>query len=140
LKENNGKSYSYLFSKSGNAYVLDAGILPAGEYDYQARTNLGNKKYTATGKFVISQQQVEFQQTIANHQLLHSLAQQSGGKMLYPSQLDELPKLIQINERVKTISFEDRKYEELIHIKWIFFLILTLLTAEWFARKRNGEI
>lgn len=140
LKEKAGKSFSYLFSKSKNSYVLDAGILPAGEYSYDAKTSLGNKKYTATGQFVVSQQQVEFQQTIANHQLLYNIAQQSGGKMLYPNQLDELPKLIQANERIKTISFEDRQYEELINIKWIFFLILILLAIEWFTRKRHGEI
>ncbi|MFN8405868.1 MAG: hypothetical protein U0X71_00110 [Sphingobacteriaceae bacterium] len=140
LREKSGKSYSYLFSKSGNAYLLDAGTLPTGEYTYEAKTTLGSKPYTTTGQFVVSQLQVEFQQTIANHQLLHNLAQQSGGKMIYPNQLDELPKLIQANENIKTITFEDRKYEELINIKWICFLILTMLAVEWFSRKYYGDI
>lgn len=140
LKERGGKSYSYLFSKSGNAYALDAGTLPSGEYTYEAKAELGGKTNVANGQFVISQQQVEFQQTIANHQLLYNLSQQSGGKMIYPDQLNQLPGLIKGNENVKTIVYEDRQYQELIHSKWICLLVLLMLSAEWILRKREGEV
>ena len=140
LKSKSGKEYNYLFSKVGNSYVLDAGILPSGEFSYQSSTQLGNKKYSASGSFVISQQQAEFQQTTANHQLLYSISKQSGGKMIYPDELGQLPKLIKENENVKTLSFENRRYDELINFKMIFFLILALLSLEWFLRKRNGEV
>ncbi|MEJ7780720.1 MAG: hypothetical protein WKF68_14145 [Daejeonella sp.] len=140
LTNKGGKSYSFVFSRTGNAYNLDAGVLPAGAYSYNARTELGRTKHSAAGQFVITQQQAEFKQTRANHQLLFALSQQSGGKMIFPGQLQELPKLIKTNENVKTVSYEDRKYEELINMKLIFFLILALLTAEWFSRKRNGEV
>lgn len=140
LKNQGGKSYSYIFPKTGNAYVLDAGILPPGEYQFNAATRFGNKKHTAGGKFIISGQSAEFRQTTANHQLLYSLADQSGGKMIFPSQLKQLPDLIKANENIKTISYENRRYEELINLKLIFFLLVGLLSAEWFLRKRNGEI
>ena len=140
VKNKTGNAYDYMFSKSGNAYVLDAGILPAGEYSYQGNTKLGSKKYEASGHFIISQQQTEFRQTTANHQLLYSLSKQSGGKMIFPDEVSQLPELIKANENVKTISYEGRKYEELINMKILFFLILALLSIEWFSRKRNGEI
>ena len=140
LKNREGKSYSFLFSRSGNAYTLDAGILPSGEYSFDAKTKLGSKEYQATGQFVIRQQQAEFQQTTANHQLLFALAEQNAGEMIYPNQLSNLPKLIKANENVKTIVYEDRKYEDPINYKIIFFLILALLSVEWFSRKRNGEV
>ncbi|HEY0667547.1 MAG TPA: hypothetical protein VGD22_05175 [Sphingobacteriaceae bacterium] len=140
LKNNSGKNYSYVFSKTENAYVLNAGILPAGEYRFNAVAQLGSTKHTAGGQFIISGQAEEFRQTTANHQLLFSLANQSGGKMIYPDQLNQLPDLIKANENIKTIAYEDRKYEELIDLKLIFFLALGLLSAEWFLRKRNGEI
>lgn len=140
LKSKAGKSYTYIFSRTGNAYNLDAGVLPAGEYSYSANTELGKVKHQAQGQFVITRQQAEHKQSLANHQLLYAMAEQNGGKMLFPRQLNELPGLIRANENVKTISFEDRKYEELINIKLIFFLIAGLLTLEWFSRKRNGEI
>ncbi len=135
-----GKSYSFVFSRTTNAYSLDAGVLPAGQYSYNARTELGKDKHTAAGQFVITQQQAEFKQTRANHQLLYTLAQQSSGKMVFPAQVLDLAKLIKANENVKTISYEDRKYEEPINLKLVFFIILALLTAEWFSRKRNGEV
>ena len=140
LKNRDGESYSFLFSRSGNAYTLDAGILPAGEYSFDANTRLGTKAYKAAGQFLIRQQQAEFQQTRANHQLLFALAEQNGGSMIFPNQLSRLPELIKANENVKTIVYEDRKYEDAINYKIIFFLILALLSVEWFSRKRNGEV
>ena len=140
LKNRDGESYSFLFSRSGNAYTLDAGILPAGEYSFDANTRLSTKAYKAAGQFLIRQQQAEFQQTRANHQLLFALAEQNGGSMIFPNQLSRLPELIKANENVKTIVYEDRKYEDAINYKIIFFLILALLSVEWFSRKRNGEV
>ncbi len=140
LSNKAGKSYSFVFSRTTNAYSLDAGVLPAGEYSYTARTELGTNKHAAAGQFVVTQQQAEFRQTRANHQLLYTLAQRSGGKMIFPGQVQDLAQLIKENENVKTVSYEDRKYEEPINIKLVFFIILTLLTLEWFSRKRNGEV
>jgi hypothetical protein len=101
---------------------------------------LGKVPHQADGQFVVTEQQTEFKQSLANHQLLFTMAGQNGGKMLFPDQLKDLPGMIRANETVKTISYEDRKYEELINIKFIFFLIVALLSIEWFSRKRNGEV
>ncbi|MXV17291.1 hypothetical protein [Hufsiella ginkgonis] len=140
LKNGEGNSYNYVFSKTSNAYELDAGVLPAGEYDFSASTKLGKVNHAATGQFIITQQQAEFQRTTANHQLLYEMAAQSTGKMVYPNQLDQLPAMIRANEQVKTISYENKRYEDLIDLKVLFFLIAGLLTIEWFARKRSGEV
>ena len=53
--------------------------------------------------------------------------------------ISTIPDLIKANETVKTIAFEDRSYEELISIKGLFYLVVSLLTLEWFIRKRNAE-
>jgi len=140
LNGDNKKNYTFQFSRNTNAYILDAGFLPAGEYSFTANTALGKNKYTTTGQFVIKQLQSEFQQTTANHQLLYAMVRQNGGKVVYPQQLNELPGMIHANEHIKTISYEDRRYDDMINIKLIFFVILFLLSLEWFSRKRNGEI
>ena len=114
--------------------------MPAGEYSYTAKTNLGKISHQADGQFVVTEQQAEFKQSLANHQLLFTMAEQNSGKMLFPNQLNSLPEMIRKNETVKTISYEDRKYEELINLKFIFFLIVALLGVEWFLRKRNAEV
>lgn len=140
LKHNNSKSYPFLFSRTGNGYILDAGVLPPGEYSYSATTQLGKTRHSASGRFAIVQHQTEYRQTTANHQLLYNLSQLNGGEMVYPSDISSLKEKIRKNELIKTISYEDRKYEELISLKILFFLILTLLSVEWFLRKRNGEV
>lgn len=140
LKNEGGKAYNFLFSRTENAYQLDAGMLPAGNYTYTATTTLGNKKHTAQGLFYVNALVAEYQQTIANHQLLNTMSVQTGGKMYMPQNLSHILNDISTNDQIKTLSYEDRKYEELINFKWVFALIVALLTLEWFLRKRNGEI
>ncbi|MFD0939575.1 hypothetical protein [Pedobacter boryungensis] len=140
VKNNDGKTFNYTFSKFGIAYRLDAGTLPQGNYTYVASTALGDKKYKDSGAFYVNALIVEYQQTTANHQLLYTMAKQSGGKMIMPSNLLSLVNELEKSGQLKTISYEDRKYEELINLKWLFGLIVLLLSVEWFLRKRNGEI
>ncbi|KQC02506.1 hypothetical protein [Pedobacter sp. Hv1] len=140
IKNAEGKVFNYTFSKFGAAYRLDAGTLPQGNYTYIATTNLGDQKYTAAGAFYVNALIAEYQQTTANHQLLYTMAQQNNGKMVMPNNLLNLADEIEKSGQVKTISYEDRKYEELISLKWLFILIVALLSIEWFLRKRNGEI
>lgn len=140
LKDEQGKSYNFNFSKYESAYQLDAGILPPGNYSYTANTTLGTQKYTAKGSFFINALIAEFQQTIANHQLLYSLSSQTNGKMYTPAQLLKIKDDLHQSGQAKTLSYEDRKYEELVNFKWLFVLILLLLSTEWFLRKRNGAL
>lgn len=140
LRSKEGKSYSFLFSRTLNAYQLDAGELTAGKYTYTAKTTLGSVNHRAEGQFIVNRQGAEFKQSIANHQLLYAISNQSGGKMLFPRQMDQLPELIRANEVVKSIAYENPTYRELIDLKGLFFVILTLLTLEWLMRKRSGEI
>ena len=139
VKNAKGKVFNYTFSKFGSAYRLDAGTLPQGNYTYSASTRYGDKNYVANGAFYINALIAEYQQTTANHQLLYTMAQQTNGKMVTPSNLLTIADLLEKSGHVKTISYEDHKYEELISFKWLFAMILMLLSVEWFLRKRNGE-
>lgn len=140
IKPENGKVFTYNFSKFGTGYRLDAGTLPEGNYTYTANTTLGNQHYTAKGSFYVNALIAEYQQTTANHQLLYTMAQQNGGKMFMPDQLLSIADELERNDKIKTVSYEDRKYEELINFKSLFVFILILLSIEWFLRKRNGEV
>ncbi|GAB2984463.1 hypothetical protein GCM10027049_22850 [Mucilaginibacter puniceus] len=140
LKNTQGKNFNFLFTKNGTGYQLNAGALPVGEYTYAASTKLGDRLYNAAGQLTIKPLNLELRQSAANHQLLRDMAKQSGGKMLYPSQVDELADLILKNENIKTLVYENKHYNDIIDVKWIFFLLLLLLSGEWFMRKREGEI
>ena len=140
VKNEAGKIFNYTFSKTENAYQLDAGTMEAGNYSYTANTTLGGKKFAASGSFYVNALIAEYQQTTANHQLLNTISEQSNGKLFMPVDLVKISDEILKNENIKTISYEDRKYDELINMKWLFGLILILLGTEWFLRKRNGEL
>lgn len=138
IKDSKGKTYNFSFSKAESSYHLEVGILPYGSYTYEAKTMMGNQKYTASGTFIVNEQLTEFQQTIANHQLLFQLAERTNGKMYAPDKISELKKELLKEGKMKTLSYEDRKYEELINLKWLFAVILLLLSTEWFFRKINS--
>ncbi len=140
IKNKQGKIYNFQFSRNSRSYNLNAGVLPAGEYNYNAQTKLGNENFKAAGNFSVKILVAEAAQSAANHQLLYQLAKENGGEMISPNQLNRLPELIRKNENIKTIVYADQNYQELIDEKWIFILILLLLSTEWFFRRRNGEI
>lgn len=140
LKSAAGKDYSFLFSRAGKSYQLDAGTLPVGEYSYTASVKNGARQFTATGQLTVRLLNLESRQSAADQQLLNTIAKQSGGEMLQPAQIGRLADLIRKNENVRTVVYENKRYSDIIDIKWVFALIVALLSLEWFVRKREGEV
>ena len=132
------KSFPFTFSKTDRAYSLNAGVFAPGDYHYKAQVKLGEKFYSAEGDFSVNALQVEQNETVADHQLLYTLSQKTGGKLFYPSQLAELSTMLQSRDDIKTVSFSQMKMIDLVNLKEIFFLLLAMLTIEWFLRKRSG--
>jgi len=138
LKNEAGVDYQFVFNKTGNAYVLNAGILPVGSYSYLASTTFSGEQYAVKGPLQINPLLVELNNTVANHQLLQNVANKYNGKMVLPPTMNELEQLIKENTAISSVIYEETDIKEIIHIKWIFFLILALISTEWFIRKRNG--
>lgn len=138
LLEENGDKYNFVFNRTSTAYILNAGILPSGFYNYKAKVKLADKEYVETGKFQITPLQVEANNTVANHQLLQNIAEKFGGKLFLPKNTEDIAETITSNTNITSIIYEENDLKELISLKWIFFVILSLLSVEWFMRKRNG--
>lgn len=134
----NNTTYSFVFSRYANMYRLDAGRIPVGEYKYTASTMMGGKPYKKQGTIIVKPIQVEAVNTIANFELLRSVAESTGAALYMPNQLDELQKRIEASETITSRSYSQKQLRDLIHFRWIFFLLLALLTLEWFTRKRQG--
>ncbi|MCC6721384.1 MAG: VWA domain-containing protein [Bacteroidia bacterium] len=133
-----GKNYSYNFSRTENAYKLDAGIYSPGKYTYLAKVQNGNNE-TVKGSFIVKPIQVEYNETKANHELLKNLANTTNGKFLKLDELEYFIKNIKNNESLKSVIFSKKEYRDLINQKWMFFLILFFISLEWFIRKRSGS-
>lgn len=134
-----GKKFPFVFSKTDKAYHLNAGVFPVGNYKYEGRVKIAETILTAKGEFSISPIQVESVSTIADHQLLFNLAKKHNGEMLFPAQLDEIPKILDSRKDIASVSFTQKKLSDFINLKWIFFLLLAFLSLEWFIRKRSGS-
>ncbi len=139
ISDSTNKNYSFTFSKTQNAYKLDAGIFPAGYFSYEAKTSLGGKNYVEKGSFLIKPIVEELTNTTANHLLLKDIASRNNGEMIAPNNMISLYDAINKREDVKSVSHSEVSLNEMIQLKWIFFLILSILSIEWFLRKRNGS-
>jgi hypothetical protein len=131
--------FSYVFTKTAKAYTLNAGIMPVGDYSYMAKVKPSNTEYTKTGKFSVIPIHIESDNTIADHQLLYQISYSTKGKMYYPNQLEKLIKDIETDNNIKAVSFPEKKLDDFIQLKWIFFILLGLITAEWVMRKYFGS-
>ncbi|MBI2269884.1 MAG: hypothetical protein HYU69_05935 [Bacteroidetes bacterium] len=132
------KKFPFVFSKTANAYHLNAGMLPVGQYRYEAKVKVGDKQYRQNGEFSVTAQQVETVNTIADHHLLFNMAKKHGGEMIYPNELGKLNTILQQREDIKTVVYSEKKLTDLINLKWLFFALFAILSLEWFIRKQNG--
>jgi len=48
-----GREYPFAFTRTSNAYTLNAGTLPVGNYRYRATADTGNEKLTFDGRFSV---------------------------------------------------------------------------------------
>jgi len=139
IENEDAKEFPYVFNKSGNSYHLDAGTFPPGNYSYKAQVTLGSNIYNANGQFSVSSIDLEALNTVADHHLLFQFADGSGGKMIYPSGMDQLAENILARDDIRPITWSRKKYEDLLNKGWVLALIVGLLTMEWFLRKRAGS-
>lgn len=133
-----GKEFDFTFNKTGRSYTLNAGIFPVGNYTYRAVVSYNSQNLTASGQFSVQPVQVELYETTANHNLLRLLSDKYGGAVVYPNNMSSIADLIEQKGTVKPVIYETAKTRPVIHLKWIFFLLLLLLTAEWFMRRYFG--
>ncbi len=138
ITNSDGKDFDFTFNKSGRAYTLNAGIFPVGNYTFRAAVTNAGQNLTATGQFSVQPVQLELFETTANHNLLRLLSEQYGGAMVYPNNIEQITELIKNKGTVKPVIYETAKTRAVINLKWIFFLLLFLLTGEWFLRRYFG--
>lgn len=140
ISGDNGRNYHFGFSKNGKGYELNAGRLGPGIYSYEAKVSNATGYPTKKGKFSVQAIQTELVQTKADHQLLNAMAIETGGTLFYPNETEKLIGDLKENAQIKPIVYEEQEVELLINFKWLFAIILLLMTGEWFIRKWNGFI
>jgi hypothetical protein len=136
--ETTKKVSKFPFSLLNNAYQVAIENLASGIYSYSVAV-LG-QNLSKSGQFVISDYNIEEQFTRANIEKLKKIATNSGGKVYFKNQLDDLLQDLSKNESFYTIQKASIKEQEILDWKWILFVIIGFLTIEWFIRKYIGKI
>jgi hypothetical protein len=138
IKNEKGEQTNYNFTLTQGGERYRVGGLKEGAYRYSASTELNGKKETVSGSFLISAQNIESQNLVANTDLLRKLASSTGGRSFNFNQFDLLQKDFQKME-AKSIIHSEESFNPLIHLKWVFVVLLLLIGAEWFTRKYMGS-
>lgn len=138
LRDEQGKviNYSYTTSPGGSRYRI--GGLKEGVYRFKASTTLSDKTEEVNGQFLIKAQNVEAQNLTADVGLLRKLSSETGGKFYNAGQLSILASDLEKTKAASLIHSEET-FNQLINLKWVFFLLLGLISAEWFLRKYLGS-
>lgn len=139
IKDESGKKYDFTFSKTSNAYSLNTGLFPVGNYSFEAKTTYNKEAFKVEGKFSVQPIQLELYNTRADHQLLRLMSEKVGGKTFTMNNMDQIMGSIEANGELPALRYESTKTRSIINLKWLFFLILGLLSTEWFARRYFGS-
>lgn len=138
IKNQQNKIYSFNFNRNDKQYELNIGSLPEGTYNYEAKTSVSQNEYKVAGSFNVIKLNLEELNTVAEFDKLRDLAELTGAKAFKANELEKLKTELLNDENFKTLSYEENKTDEFINLKWIFILLITLMSFEWFARKYLG--
>ncbi|PTX21193.1 hypothetical protein C8N40_102166 [Pontibacter mucosus] len=129
---------TFTFANGENQSGVNIGTLPGGRYTYTATASINGQRQKDEGEFVVEELQLEALNAVADHNLLYQLASNSGSKLYYPQQLQQLEQDI-LQADHKNVIYSKEELNDLVDLKWLFFLLLGLVCVEWFVRKYNGS-
>lgn len=136
--DQDGNEFDFTFNKTDRAYRLNAGSLPVGNYRYEAFVNFNGERLTYNGQFSVQPIQLELYETTAEHGLLRLLSERTGGMLLAPDRLEQLPETIRNEEAIKPVIYQTSRTRSAINLRWLFLPIILLLAAEWGLRRYFG--
>ena len=134
-----GEAYDYTFSKRDHDYELNAGLLPEGLYVYKVQAQMGERRINVNGTFSVVAIGIEAQQLTADIDRMRALSRLTNGNCYTAHQLDQLATDLRSDTRITSVEHHESRFEDLIHSKWIFFVLIGLAAIEWLLRKMFGS-
>jgi len=131
------KEFIFRFDRFDNKYSLNVGPLSLGEYSFCATVDV--KNYIKKGSLTVKPVQLESVRSVADHQILYNLSDQTNGQFYSKNNIDELVSLLNTTNNQTIISIEDN-LKQIIDFHWILLIFLLIISIEWFVRKFNGLI
>lgn len=82
---------------------------------------------------------MERNNTVADHALLADISALTNGTLVTTDNMSRLPELLSSRPGLQARSYVRSKYNDLIGVKALFAVLLSLLALEWFIRRRSGS-
>ena len=134
-----GETYDYTFSKRDHDYELNAGLLPEGLYTYKVQAQMGERRISVSGSFSVVAIGIEEQQLTADIERMRTIARLTNGNCYTARDLQQLFADLHNDSRITSVEHHESRFEDLIHSKWIFFVLIGLAAVEWLLRKMFGS-
>lgn len=140
LKIRNQKSpeRNYEFKVTETESRFQISKLPAGVYNFEASSKVLNKGEVSIGQFVVTASDLEMQNTVADFDLLKTLANENNGDFVEAKNSIELRNTLEKRGLINKISAKE-DLQDIINLKWLLFVILSLAATEWVFRKYLGS-
>ena len=103
-----------------------------------SQAEYGGKTYQENGNFSVISIGAEAQDLVADARRMRLLAALTEGKNFGIKDINLVAAELENDERITSIMREETNYKDLINMKSIFFVILSLVTIEWVLRKMFG--
>ncbi|HYG02162.1 MAG TPA: VWA domain-containing protein [Chryseosolibacter sp.] len=138
ITDESGKQTEYTYVTSPGNIRYQIGGLTEGVYRYKSRAIVNDKQEEVRGEFAVVQQQLEMQNLTADFDLLRKLSANTGGEFYKAGEIKKLDNFLKQKE-AKSIIHSEERFDSVINLKWVFFVLLVLVSTEWVIRKYFGS-
>tara|TARA_Y100000766_G_scaffold270516_1_gene268516 strand:+ start:799 stop:2820 length:2022 start_codon:yes stop_codon:yes gene_type:complete len=126
--------------KTRKKYRYNFGRLLPGAYVIKAKYKNGNKEIIKKSSFIVNKISVEAENLYLNYEFLSGLSDNSGGEYFDWKNRGLVIKTLNSSKLFRNISYFELVYDLLLKYKWIFYILISLVTIEWILRKWQGVI
>ena len=127
---------NYPFTLKDNRFIVSLSNLIPGNYDFEV--SVDSKSISKKGSFTVLPYNIEQQFVSSNIEDLKKIAQSSNGSYFHINKVDKLFSFLLSDKRYKAIQKSTEKIVPLIDQKMLLFIVILLLSTEWFIRKYKG--
>lgn len=139
VQNESGFSKPFTFVNDELKSRFSLGQLGKGVYSFTASTNVNGKVERDEREFLVKEQYLESLSLKADFDLLKRISANNSGKFYTEKSVNALTKELSETPHPAKIILVDEVLEEIIHQKWLFFVLMLLLTIEWATRKFSGD-
>lgn len=129
---------SYPIALRKDYFEADISNLTPGDYSF--KVDVAGTELSRSGQFRLQAFDLEGQKLRSNYEGLSRLAENSGGVLYFPSEINNLRDSLLNADQFRPLQRSHRNVVSLIDYWWLLALIAASLGTEWFIRKYNGLI